>query len=366
LAVPFIYFIYWLAYLTVNGALGRFKKYFIRITLVQIGVIVAYFSANKIVLGDWVGHYGAESHLNFDFALMSSNAFMYLFKYLFFLHYLPFKYKTAVYAFIANPWMVYFLLAISFFIGFLIFRSYKKGKVKLVTLAFSYLAFFMALFPISNLYFFKAQIYENDRYGYLASLFLYLFVGLIFWMINHKKLRTVVAAAFLACLFYCSYKTIKMANYAGYLTHAMVDHFDYYDRPEIVFLSKYDNYGGLQMFRDLSGKAQSFTESLYHFDEKKYEGKIHDLAQINTIGPETKAIVEVLDSSTLKVKNLNPGSWFWKDGMGMSSYETEDFRIETGQYSYILKIKDPSISRTYLYNVGNKWKEVDFSIKGNQ
>ncbi len=367
LAVPFIYLAYWLTYgCSIKGEKLRWARLFISRSLIPFVIIILYFLANKFLIGDWVGHYGAESHLNFDFDLMSSNAFMYLFKYGFFLHYLPFKYKSVAYTFIAQPWLVYSLIVISLGIGAWIFVLFRKGKTKFLSVAFAYLAFFMALFPISNLFFFSAQIYENDRYGYLASLFFYLFLGLLFWMIPHKWIRNSLIFLFLTGLFYCSFKTLKMANYAGHLTHAMVDNFDYYESKEIVFLSKYDNFGGLQMFRDLSGKAQAFTESLYHFDGKIYNGKIYDLVQINTVGPGTKASVEVLDSVTLKVRNLNPGSWFWRDGMGLSSYETDDFKVKTGQYHYLLSIKDPNLERTYLYNVGEEWKEVDFSKKGIQ
>jgi len=80
----------------------------------------------------------------------------------------------------------------------------------------------------------------------------------------------------------------------------------------------------MQLFRDLSGQARSFTESLYHFNGKNYQGEMSDLAQVNILGLEDKIKVSIIDSTTLHVKNPQAGSWFWKDGMGLPNYETED------------------------------------------
>ncbi len=366
LAVPFIYMIYWIAWIYTNDRVASWKQFFLSVSLPQYLIIVIYFLANKYVLGDWVGHYGAESHLNFDLQLMSENGFKYLGKYMFFLHYLPYKIKTLVYGIIANPIVIAALFVVSLSIGWYIRIKYIKGDRSLPSLAFSYLAFFMGLFPISNLFFFQTQIYENDRYGYLASMFIYLFLGLLFWRIRHVWIRIGVVALFCGVLSLCSFKTMKMAHAAGEITHALVDNFSYYDKEKIVMLSKYDNYGGLQMFRDLSGKAQSFTESLYHFEGKKYEGKIYDIAQINFVNWTNKVEVVQLSPNKLKVKNLNPGSWWWKDGMGLENFEDENFKLERSTWAYELTFKQAPEEFTILYNDGLQWKEFRFDSNSKE
>jgi len=360
LAVPFIYMMFWIAWIFTRDQVADWRKNFLLINVPQFAIVVLYFLANKFIIGDWVGHYGAESHLNFDLQLMSENGFKYLGKYVFFLHYLPFKTKTLIYGWIANPVVISILLIGSLSIGWYIRSRYIQGDRKLPTLAFSYLAFFMGLFPISNLFFFQTQIYENDRYGYLGSLFIYLFVGLLIWSIKNSLVRRSLAVGFFSLLMFCSIKTIRMAHAAGEITHALVDDFRFYDKDQIVMLSKYDNYGGLQMFRDLSGKAQSFTESLYHFQGKKYNGTIHDIAQINFVDWDTKVEVVQLAPNKLKVKNLNIGSWWWKDGMGLQNFEDENFKLERSTWAYELTFKNSPSEFTILYNEGLTWKEFVF------
>jgi len=359
LAVPFIYLIYWVSFEMYHKTF-HWRKRIVSITVPQIGIITSYFLANKYFLGGWVGHYGEESHLNFDLPLMCGTAFQYLGKYSFFLHYLPFKVKIPIYnAIVSLPGIGLIFLFSATMIFYLFRKSIKEKMQNSVLIIFSYLAFFMALFPISNLFFFNVQIYENDRYGYLASLFFYLFIGLVINKIS-GVFRWITAALFALAILFTGIKTISMAHTAGEVTHAMVANFDYYDKKEIVFLSKPDNLGGMQLFRDLSGEARSFTESLYHFQGKKYDGKIEDLAQINILSPNDKVKVAVIDSFTLKVKNPQNGSWFWRDGMGLIDYETEDYKITKHGWYYLLKRKVSTDNKTYLINNGLQWEEVDW------
>ncbi len=361
LAVPFIYFIFWIAHSLINNEKTKLD-YFVKITIPQGLILVLYFLTNKWYLGSWVGHYGEESHLNFDIHLMSGNAFQYLGKHALFLHYLPFKIKIVIYDFINHPFIIVAIILLSLvWIGFLWRRHFRANEPTAILSIFSYVAFFMALFPISNLYFLKTQWYENDRYGYLASVFLCLCIGLLFGKIKWVFLKNIVLFSYLAVLFYCSILTIKVAHVTGEMVHGLVDNFNYYDHEEIVILAIPDNMEGMQMFRDYSRQSLSFIESLYHFAGRKYKGKITEIAQINVKTIKDRIGVDVINNRTLKIKNPNNGSWFWRDGIGLIDYENEDFKVIKKGWFYTLKIKKPIGDRIFIYFDGIEWKQVDFS-----
>jgi len=360
LAVPFIYLIFWLAHTVIKNDENK-VAHFVRITIPQWVILVFYFLANKWYLGSWVGHYGEESHLNFDLHLMSGNAFQYLGKHTLFLHYLPFKTKYLVYDLINHPVMIIIIILLSLgWIVSVIRRHLRANEPAAILSIFSYVAFFMALFPISNLYFLKSQWYENDRYGYLASVFLCFCIGLLIGKIKRNLLRNGILFLYLFIMFYCSLITLKTAYNTGKMVHGLVDNFDYYDEPEIVILAIPDNMEGMQMFRDYSRQSLSFIESLYHFTGKNYEGKITEIAQINVKTIKDRIGVEVIDSTTLKIKNPNIGSWFWRDGIGLINYENEDYRVTKQGWFYTLEIKKPIGNRIFLYFDGIEWKQVEF------
>lgn len=361
LAVPFIYAIFWMAHSIMENE-KEYGSHFLKITVPQLFILLVYFLTNKWWLGAWVGHYGEESHLNFDLQLMSGNAFQYLGKHSFFLHYLPFKVKISIYSFIEHPVMI--ILLIVFFMGMILFffKRHLRANDRIGILAvFSFLAFFMALFPISNLYFLKSQWYENDRYGYLASIFLCLFIGLVIGRLKNKVWIKITAIGYIAVMFYCSLITIKAAHTTGQMVHGLVNNFDHYGHSEIVILAIPDNMEGMQMFRDYSRQSLSFIESLYHFAGKEYKGTITEIAQVNVKTLNDRIGVQVIDSTTLKVKNPNLGTWFWRDGIGLIDYENEDYKVSKKGWYYTLQIKKPVGNRVFLYFDGMQWKEVDFN-----
>jgi len=358
LAAPFIYLLFWVFY-TLSFKTKDWIDTFIKVTLPQLGLLVLYFLANKWCLGSWVGHYGAESHLNFDLPLMAGNAFSYLGKQTLFLHYLPFKLRLSAYELINEPLVLIALIALSLVMVIYYVTQFLRNGNRIYGLTVSsFIFFFFGLFPIANLYFFKLQWYENDRYGYLASVFLSLFIALIFCHIKKKWLRHSVIFIYLAVMMYCSLQTLKAAYKAGNMMEELVDDFNFYDRSEIFILAIPDNINGLQMFRDYSGNSLAFVETLYHYTDRQYEGTMTEIAQINVLNSTDRIGVEQVDSLTFKVKNPQNGSWFWKDGIGMANYETDQYTVTNHGWYYLLKFKELKPNRTFLYFDNLKWKEA--------
>jgi len=144
LAAPFIYFVYVVFYIN-DKEEKQWKSLLVQTGLIQLGILLLYFSLNKIILGSIVGHYGAETHLALESEKLFGTGLKYFFKRIFYIHFLPFKYKQAIYTALSNPLIYYGITAIllAVFSWFVIRFKSLKPKIKLAGLNMLY--FFMAL-----------------------------------------------------------------------------------------------------------------------------------------------------------------------------------------------------------------------------
>ena len=73
----------------------------------------------------------------------------------------------------------------------------------------------------------------------------------------------------------------------------------------------------------------------------------------------------VLNDSMVRVSLNHGGNWWWYEGHGAQSYETDDYKVSMGKvgYFYDLTLKHPASGYLMLYSVGDKWKKVDWDKK---
>ncbi len=118
----------------------------------QLIFVPFYFLLNKERFGSWVGHYGQNVHLHFDFYQVVSTASKYAVKYLFFLRDFSFSLKTPVFNFFDQhtvALIVFSIAALAFF-TILIFYRTISNRVRLA--GFCALMFLISLIPVINLY----------------------------------------------------------------------------------------------------------------------------------------------------------------------------------------------------------------------
>lgn len=357
LAAPFIFLSLGLVYWMHKGQSREVLKKVIVGLGINILILIAYFMTNKLYIGSWVGHYGEEQHLKFDWVLIGGNGIKYLEKYLLLLHYWPFDIKMKLYNFFdGSPINIGAGLGLLTLIGAIAIVFFKKLDGSLKLAFFGLISFFMAIFPIANLFFMRIHPYENDRYGYLASFFFYLFFVVVIYRLP-KYLRTSILVLFVAINIFFLGKMLKTAHHAGSVHRGLVSDFPFYDRDDIIFLSAPDNYKGMCLFRDLSGKAVAFRESLDLFVNKPFSGEMEDAAEVNMRFPTDGVKVEPIDSLTAQVMIISEGTWFWKDGFGLNSYENDLYSVELHGWYYLIKFKEKPVGKTLLYFQGKEWKE---------
>ena len=334
-----------------------FKKKTIQIIIPQIVIFISYFLLTKLSIGDYIGHYGAENHLVFTPEIVLGNSWRYFFKNLAFVHFWPFKTKEWVYAsFLAKPVVYYGLsaLAIIFFIGTCIKWKSLSNLMRLS--AFNLILFFIVLAPVINLFFMWLLGYENDRYGYLSSAFFVTAVIFLLTSIRSYYLKYFLIAIYSSVLLFFFTKMMGRAQNAGEIEHRLLSSFEFEDHEgDLYILAAPDNYRGLYLFRDYTNDALALREALDFFEHKDVKPKMIDVAQYNHHYLMDSIKVDFIDSTTLHVGFEQYNNWFWRNGIGLSDYETEDFKVERKPGFYRLTFKEPKPDQLFIYPQAGVW-----------
>jgi len=148
-------------------------------------------------------------------------------------------------------------------------------------------------------------------------------------------------------------------HYAGKIITALEKDFRWKNNERIFFLNMPDNFNGAYMLRSTftSGvAAREIKNGIYY----PRQNNMTDVASCNSFTPEDSVYVQVLDSNSLRVQLTNPSAWWWKNGAGCESYETENVKLEldtyTQSYTVVFPTKKPD--DVFLYQANGHWVEV--------
>ncbi len=338
-----------------GGAIGRQLRW---LSLPQFGMLAVYFLLNRLILGSWVGHYGAEVHLKFQLREILSHYFLYGIKHLAFSRYWPHPWKEGLVVQLQNPVLLYSLsLLVGLALAFALFRFRRwkgEGKAGLLFL----LLFILALAPAVNLYFHYLLHIENDRYGYLASAFLFLGLSAVLSFLPPRA-YLLLAVGYLGISSLFLWRTNRWWEQSTTVYYRLLDGFRWYDAPAVYLLNLPANHQGALLFHDFSGKGLAFRDALQYIKGKPYKGDIYEVAQYNLAIPGDDVSVRIDSTRQLTVEFNQWGNWWWHKGLGMGGgYTTENYQvINHGQY-YRLLLESVPEGAVFLYQSGGEWKAV--------
>lgn len=324
----------------------------------QAGLWALYFLLNKIKIGDWVGHYGADTHLNMDPKYMSANMLRYTVKQFAFARDWEHNFKAPFFESLADGrpfWLGTGIVLLAAAVWLLFFRRLNL-RLRWAGAAFAW--FFVALLPVSNLFFYALQYSENDRYGYFANGFGWIGLLLLLSFLPKMFFRAIivgyvaVSAWFLMNINHCWIESEKIC--AG-----LVEDFRWYDRDEVIILASPDNYLGVFMFR-IIGQINGFNEALELRRGKPFKGNMWEVVQFNVVAPDY-AITAEKDSTGLlyKIGFKQDGNWWWRNGIGATDYENDRYTFKMQQWHVEMQLKEKRPNTAVIYPVGNKWIEVE-------
>lgn len=332
------------------------SRMFTRLCLPQFALVGFYFVGNKLLLGNWIGHYGSAVHLKFPLAEMTGNISRYFFKWVGFSRYWPHPWKEGLAQTLIQPWAIGLLLVVVLVIAYFILKRFRTADTRWrLTWAFTAMAI-VALFPVLNLYFNYLLHIENDRYGYLAAVFFYpTWIALLSRLPKHLFLSIGVLYVLFSTGFL--WQTNKYWSQSNQVYRNLLADFDAYDHDTCYLLNLPDNLQGAPMFRDYSGQDRAFADALRYVKGQAYNGTMHEVVQYNMATPGDGVQIEQ-DSIGLKVTFNQWGNWWWRRGIGASSYRDSSYIFHNEGHHYRLEWREQPEGAELLYQDGMKWLPI--------
>jgi hypothetical protein len=330
-----------------------------RIVLPQLGLLAVYFGLNRIVLGSWIGHYGADTHLRFPIREMSANLLSYTVKLLGFVRYYKHSWKTAVFEVLNQPVLLYSILFCGVVGMIAVLWKFNKRPASLRAATLFLLLFGLSLAPVLNLYFNYLLHIENDRYGYLPSVFFFPALAILFSRLP-RRIFVLLSAGYLMISGYYLHRSNHYWKESARVFNGLIESFDPADAPAVLLLNLPENYNGAPMFGDYSDQSMAFRTPLEYVGKKSYDGMLYDVAQYNMTRLTDGVEVSFPDSSqVIKVEFRQWGNWWWYRGIGMGAgYENEAFKVISHGHHYELYPKDLPEGTLLLRQEGAEWQEV--------
>lgn len=316
-----------------------------------------YFLLNKWLLGVWVGHYGAETHLRFSISEITAHGLSYTAKLLALVRYWPYPEREWLFLGLRQTWVLVLIGGGLFLILLLstAFRKRLKPKYQLLTL-FA-LWFGLALGPIINLYFDYLLFIQHDRYTYLAAAFFYPGLVLLVSGIPRKWFWPVFVAYLLLHLIMLV-RTNRYWQESSVIYWRLIDSFDQYPAAEVWLLNVPDNLQGAPLFRDYGDQPQGVADALQYLRRKPYTGTLREVAQYNLATVIDYVAAEWQENGSLEVSFQQWGNWWWRSGRGLTNYETPAYEVQNQGHHYLLKPKQSIAEVVLLIQKEGAWQRI--------
>ncbi len=334
--------------------------------LVGLGALAwpIFFGLNKLMLGQWVGHYGAETHFKMSLEKLSATALKYLSKHAAFARYFDGPTKEKVFAACSRPevlWSTAAVLLGLFLVWLFGLLKTEKGEKKQLFGAsgLAFWCFFIALGPALNLFFVELLWSESDRYGYLGSLFLWQAAGLALGFLP-KILRWPLVAALLVNSIFLLTLTVDVWRQNDRVFRGLVRDFRWHDAEQVVILGLGENLRGSYLFRLKDGPS-GFAEALELYSGRKFQGKMLEIAQFNM---ETWSDgVDVRRDSTGRELCLvfrQYGNWWWPGGVHEFNKKDAFWQFRRDEWgSAIIRFPEKLPENTvFIVQNGDRWEEI--------
>ena len=339
-----------------KNLLKKSTTYFV---LPQILFVGFYFLLSKLMYGKWIMHYGASTFNHMLSFKTYTNFFTYLFKHLFLLRFIEDEgLKAKIFSLLNHPVSI---IILSFFLAVAFYKliknnSQKNSKAGLYLILI--LLYIVTMLPVIQLYNPTMLLSENDRVGYISSLFIFA-VSVLFLLERKNK---IFRFFFVLLLLINAYFLLKIVHYweiSNNIAYRFGENFNYYDKKEIIILGVPDNYKGIWVLRADNSALKEFIQFKLH---NQVNTTIDEIANYNQTAYDNAVNVKKENDSTLYVSFRQYENWWWKGGLGMSSYENEKYKVIVDEWcGYHLTIKNIQQHHyTILYPDHLQWKEFKF------
>lgn len=302
LVFPAIYFLF--SIVTMSSYKVKLKTIISKILLGNFLTIIAYFLLTKLMIGSYIGHYGAKSHLTFDLGSSTNSLYSYFLKFLLFFRYIDsIELKNELVSFFHNDG---FKIAFFCLLFFLFVKQYLTKVIKTHTttsLIITNLMFFsISLIPVLNIEMSSLNELTTDRYSYVASVFFLIAITLIFSSFS-KKIGFSLSLLYLLLNTFLLTGTINIWKETGVLANNIIDSFTFYNE-DVYAINNIDLHRGAYLFKN------GFVSAIELQKGKKIKNSYHEIAKVYSLTLNDSINISI-NNGKVTAEVLKWGRWFW-------------------------------------------------------
>jgi len=351
---PLIGFMLWGIYFLNGRRSFSFAQFLLRIAMPQIVLVGIYLLGYWLKTGLIIPHDRAPMEAQVapsDMLVTLWQQFMKLFGLV---HSFEFKTREMLYGF-ALHWKrmgaFWGLWALSALV-WIWFRDKAKWRPALFFLCTGVLLYA----PFVRLYFMYLMRFENDRYAYFPSVFLFPFL-LLFLFSFPRWFRLIFIPGLMALFVWALQPAIRSRAIAAKIHKTFLNKL-----PDTgsgnIYLLNVPSYGAeTYLFR-----AESRLPIAYQVVHgKDLFARLKQVAWYNAQTDKDTFVVNRLDVQTFEVWIKTGGSWWMKGSQGLGSYETDEYSLHLGEWgNYTLWFKKPLAPEDLvLYFDGRRFVKVN-------
>jgi hypothetical protein len=234
----------------------------------------------------------------------------------------------------------------------------QKGLLLLFVWAALFIAFILPMpFPDAALLVFY------DRYTYFVDGFIYTFLALLVGSYVNKYVSIALLCLYAGVNLYFTVKLNLYWKHSAYITNRLLHDLPPADNKIVVLLNVPENMNGVPM---IGAQPESEFKVMDAILNNVYiKNPVYDAVSYNMMSETDGAHVTVANDSVLHVTLNQWGTWWWYEGHGAKSYETNEYSlnmIDEGHW-YELKLKKPASQYLLLFQTGDQWRVVDMNKK---
>jgi len=357
---PLIYLAIFALFRKLNKTELSLKIFFNQLILPQLFFIAGYFLVCKLSSGHWFWHAGAIEDI-VQTSDYSKTLLKYFAKFFLFYRYLPSndgQMGDLLEIISVNPrttaLLCFFVLAA---IALFFWKLIKAKKEYGYFLSAMFACFIISLLPVLPLDSSFLKYIYPDRYGYLPSVFFYLFLtSSIFFLL--RKIAVPALIGYAALCWILLMKTIPVWNSANDYCNRLIENYKpflKYDKVYVLNIPAY--YKGIAAFRS------AFPEEVFFKHDKSPVEKIKIISGSYEHSPDDSLLSVKINDKTVEVKGVSKKtSYFSTDGGWAKSYDTDEYTVtfDSTGCSYLLLFKQEIPENSaFIYASNGSWKKVE-------
>jgi hypothetical protein len=233
--------------------------------------------------------------------------------------------------------------------------KWKPGMLLFTWIVLSIIIITPLTFPMSGMLMFY------DRYLYLLSAFVFLLVAMLLSNVRNSYLRTLILVTIGIIQYKFTYEVNLYWKHSAYINNRLLSELPPLEDKTVLLLNIPENMHGIGMIG--AQPEGEFKRMEATFKGHILPNKIHDVASYNMVTRNDGAHITVINDSMVRVTLNQWGTWWWYEGQGGHSYETEDYKVNMVDvgHMYDLTLKHPASTYKLLYSHGDRWEVADMS-----